>query len=517
MPRRKQARRTDVKDMRSILRLTYEQGLSVRAVSERLKLSKTTVSTYVLRAREAGLTAWRLPPGYDDDAAIERLVFRRVGRPPQDLDEPDWAALAQEIKRKGVTLLLLWQEYRAAHPNGYGYTWFCNRFMAFQRRTHVSFRNRYEAGAVMQTDYAGHTVPVVDPVTGVITQAQIFVAVLGASSFTFAMASASQKLPDWIDAQCRALSFVGGVPRAIVCDNLKAGVAKALWFEPTLNATFAAMAEHYDTTILPTRSRRPRDKGKVEGAVLIVERWILARLRNRQFFNLAELNAAIAVLLTDLNDRPMRHVGKSRRAIFEDIERSALAPLPAAPFEYAEWKTARVHPDYHVEVDKTFYSVPHRLIGRQVDVRLTHRVVEIFYDHTRVASHMRTSQRRGHVTVSEHMPKAHQRYANMSPANLIERANKTGPNTAALVERLMRDKPHPEQGYRSAMGVLSLARRYECERLEAACDRALTIGAVSYSSVNAILKAGFDKIPPATKPAKPTPAHGNIRGGSYYQ
>jgi transposase len=517
MPRRKQARRTDVKDMRSILRLTYEQGLSVRAVSERLKLSKTTVSTYVLRAREAGLTAWPLPPGYDDDAAIERLVFRRVGRPPQDLDEPDWAVMAQEIKRKGVTLLLLWQEYRAAHPNGYGYTWFCTRFMSFQRRTHVSFRNRHEAGAVMQTDYAGHTVPVVDPVTGVITQAQIFVAVLGASSFTFAMASASQKLPDWIDAQCRALSFIGGVPRAIVCDNLKAGVAKALWFEPTLNATFAAMAEHYDTTILPTRSRRPRDKGKVEGAVLIVERWILARLRNRQFFNLAELNAAIAVLLTDLNDRPMRHVGKSRRALFEDIERSALASLPAAPFEYAEWKNARVHPDYHVEVDKTFYSVPHRLIGRQVDVRLTHRVVEIFYDHARVASHMRTSQRRGHVTVSEHMPKAHQRYANMSPASLIDRANKTGPNTATLVERLMRDKPHPEQGYRSAMGILSLARRYERERLEAACDRALTIGAVSYSSVNAILKAGFDKIPPATKPAKPTPAHGNIRGGSYYQ
>jgi transposase len=243
-----------------------------------------------------------------------------------------------------------------------------------------------------------------------------------------------------------------------VCDNLKAGVAKALWFEPTLTATYAAMAEHYDTTILPTRSRRPRDKGKVEGAVLIVERWILARLRNRRFFSLADLNAAIALLLDDLNDRPMRYIGKSRRAIFEEIERSALAPLPAVPFEYAEWKRARVHPDYHVEVDKTFYSVPHRLIGRQVDVRLTHRVVEIFHDHMRVASHMRTSQRRGHVTVNEHMPKAHQRYANMSPASLIERASKMGPNTAMFVERLMRDRPHPEQGYRSAMGILSLAR-----------------------------------------------------------
>jgi len=394
MPRRKQARRTNVKDMRSILRLTYDQGQSVRAVSERLKLSKTTVSTYVLRAREAGLASWPLPPGYEDDAALERLLFRRVGRPPQDLTEPDWPLIVREIKRKGVTLTLLWQEYRAAHPHGYGYTWFCERFAAFCQRTHASFRNRHEAGAVMQTDYAGHTVPLVDPSTGEICQAQIFVAVLGASSLTFAMASLSQKLPDWIEGQCRALAYFGGVPKAIVCDNLKAGVAKALWFEPTLNETFAAMAEHYDTTVLPTRSRRPRDKGKVEGAVLIVERWILARLRNRTFFSLAELNAAIAELLEDLNNRAMRHVGKSRRELFEEIERPALSPLPAQPFEYAEWKRARVHPDYHVEVDKTFYSVPHRLIGRQVDVRLTHRVVEIFHDHKRVASHVRRSQRR---------------------------------------------------------------------------------------------------------------------------
>jgi transposase len=298
-----------MKDIRTILRLTHEHGLSVRAVSERLKISKTSVSTYLLRAREAGLSGWPLPPGYDD-AALERLLFRRVGRPPQDLSEPDWAMIARELKRKGVTLTLLWQEYRAAHPDGYGYTWFCDRFGAFQRRASATFRNRHEAGAVMQTDYAGHAVPIVDPDTGVIREAQIFVAVLGASSFTFAFASRSQKLPDWIEGQCRALTFFGGVTKAIVCDNLKAGVARALWFEPTLNQTFAAMAEHYDTTILPTRSRKPRDKGKVEGAVLIVERWILARLRNRCFFSLADLNAAIAVLLEDLNNRPMRHVGQ---------------------------------------------------------------------------------------------------------------------------------------------------------------------------------------------------------------
>lgn len=517
MPRRKQARRTSVKDIRTILRLTHEHGLSVRAISERLTISKTSVSTYLLRAREAGLSGWPLPPGYDDDAALERLVFHRVGRPPQDLSEPDWAMITRELKRKGVTLTLLWQEYRANHPDGYGYTWFCAGFGAFRRRASPTFRHRHEAGAVMQTDYAGHTIPLFDPDTGVIHQAQIFVAVLGASSFTFAFASLSQKLPDWIEGQCRALDFFGGVTKAIVCDNLKAGVATALWFEPTLNQTFAAMAEHYDTTILPTRSRKPRDKGKVEGAVLIVERWILARLRHRRFFNLPDLNAAIAELLEDLNNRPMRHVGKSRRELFEQIERVAMAPLPPTPFEYAEWKSAKVHPDYHVEVDKTFYSVPHGLIGRRVEVRLTHRVVEIFHDHKRVASHVRRSQRSGHVTVNEHMPKAHQRYANTTPASLIRQAARIGASTAILVERMMRDRPHPEQGYRSAFGILSLARRYERERLEAACERALTINAITYSSVTAILRSGLDRAPTAATAAKPAPPHANIRGGAYYQ
>lgn len=268
---------------------------------------------------------------------------------------------------------------------------------------------------------------------------------------------------------------------------------------------------------MPTRSKKPRDKGKVEGAVLIVERWILARLRNRRFFSLADLNAAIAALLEGLNNRPMRHIGKSRRQMFEEIERAALAPLPATPFEYAEWKTAKVHPDYHVEVDKTFYSVPHRLIGRRVDVRLTCRAVEIFHDHERVASHVRRSQARGHVTVNEHMPKAHQRYANVTPASLIKMAARIGVNAAILVERMMRDRPHPEQGYRSAMGIIALARRYERDRMEAACERALAIGAISYSSVSAILKSGLDRTKPATEPVTPTPAHANIRGGAYYQ
>jgi transposase len=515
MPRRKQPRRTDLRDLNSILRLTYEQGLSVRAVAERLKLSKTTVATYLLRAREAGCTRW--PPPDDLQLDAKGQIFRRVGRPPQDLSEPDWPTIALEMKRKGVTLSLLWQEYRAAHPNGYGYTWFCGKYLAFVQRRHAVFRNRHEAGAVMQTDYAGQTVPVMDPSTGEVRSAQIFVAVLGASSLTFVWATPSQKLPDWIEAQQRALAFFGGVPKAIVCDNLKAAVAKALWFEPTLNETFAAMAQHYDTTILPTRPRRPPDKGKVEGAVLIVERWILARLRRQSFFSIESLNAQIAGLNDELNDRMMRRVGKSRREIFEAVEHEALAPLPSEPFEYAEWKKAKVHPDYHVEADENLYSVPHVLLGRWVDVRMTHRVVEVFYDHKRVASHVRASQRVGHITVRAHMPKAHQRYADLTPARLIDRAKAVGPNTATLVERLMRDRPHPEQGYRSAMGVLALARRYDATRLEGACDRALTINAVSCSSVDSILRTGLDRARPTPPPPSPAPPHANIRGGSYYR
>jgi len=506
-----------VKDIESILRLTFGHGLSVRAVSERLKLSKTTVSTYLLRAREVGLAMWPLPAGLDDKQVLERRLFLRRGRPPLDVAEPDWPRISTELKRKGVTLTLLWQEYRESHPNGFGYTTFCTRFAEHESRASPTYRNRHVAGDTMECDYSGHTIPIIDPATGEVHTAQIYVAVLSASLYTFCYASLSQKLPDWIEANQRAFNYFGGVTKTTKIDNLKSGVAKALWFEPTLNATFAAFADHFDTAILPARPFRPRDKATAEGTVLVVQRWILARLRNERFFDLAHLNARIGILLEDLNSRTMRRYGKSRRALFDEVERSQLKPLPTTPFEYAEWKTAKIHPDYHVEVDKNFYSVPHTLIGRSVDVRLTRRTVEIFYMHKRVASHVRTSQRASYITVNEHMPKAHQRYANTTPRTLIDRAAKVGGNTAILVERLMRDRPHPEQGFRAAYGILSLVKRYEVERLEAACERALTIGALSYSSVANILKTGLDQAPPVAEPLKPAPTHGNIRGKGYYQ
>lgn len=294
-------------------------------------------------------------------------------------------------------------------------------------------------------------------------------------------------------------------------------MARPLWFEPSLNKTFSALATHYDTTILPTRPRKPRDKGKVEGAVLIVERWILARLRNQQFFSIQALNAAIGELVSALNGKVMRRVGQSRRDLYEQIERPALRALPDQPFEYAEWKRAKVHPDYHIEVLHGFYSVPHRLIGRQVDVRLTHRMIEIFYNHERVAVHHRRGQRGGHTTVREHMPKAHQRYGGMTPETLVSRGARIGYHVAALIERLIRERPHPEQGYRSALGVLGLERRFGRDRLEAACERALTHDTVRYASVQSILVTGLDKASEPPAPMTPAPRHDNIRGPGYYQ
>lgn len=508
-------KRIEMRQIREILRLSLGCGLSGRRVGQSLGVGKSVVLDYVRRARAAGLS-WPLPSELDSDAALDALLLPRQGRPRETAVQPDWGHVGRELKRPGVTLSLLWLEYRQIEPQGYSYSRFCELYGSWRKTAGATFRNRHRAGEVVQSDYAGQRVLVFDPALGRLREAQIFVATLGASSYTYAEATWTQGLPDWIGSHTRAFGFFGGVAKAIVCDNLKSGVTKPLWFEPTVNRTFEDMAVHYDTVVLPARVRKPRDKAKAENAVQVVQRWVLARLRNRQFFSLAALNAEITALVHELNDRPMRHVGKSRRELFEELERPALKALPQAPYQYAEWKQAKVHPDYHVEVDRNFYSVPHQLIGREVEVRLTLKVVEVFHDHRRIASHIRRSQRVGHVTVPEHMPKAHQRYANTTPRSLIRRAAEIGFNTAILVERLMRDRPHPEQGFRAAMGILSLKRRFGPDRLEAACTRALEIQAVSYSSVNSILKTGLDQAPDQQEPPKATAAHGNIRGSTYY-
>jgi transposase len=505
-----------MRKVREVLRLRHALGMSDRLIAQSTGIGKTTVGEYVRRAAVIGIT-WPVPEEIDD-AELERRLFtapsfeEKAKRPP-----PDWPQLHEELKRRGVTLMLLWQEYRADEPDGFGYSRFCGLYGDWRRSVSATMRQTHAAGEKLFVDYAGDTVPVIDPATDDARQAHVFVAALGASNFTYAEARWSEGLADWIGVHVNALAGIGGVPKAVVCDNLKAGVTKPSRYEPGINRTYQDLATHYGFAILPTRVRKPRDKAKVEVAVQIVQRFVLARLRNRRFFSLDELNAAIRECVAELNAKIMRKLGKSRSEMLETIERPALQSLPAEPYRYAEWKRCRVAPDYHVEIAGHFYSVPSRLIREVVEARITDTTVEIFHRGTRAASHAFSAVKNRHTTIPEHMPSAHRRYAEWTPARLMREAEKIGPATLALFEAIMRAKPHPEQGFRACLGILRLANRYCIERLDAACRRGNDIGARSYGSIASILKHGLDRAyREGRSPEGPPIRHSNIRGRGYY-
>ena len=434
--------RLSMRRIRDVLRLKHDSSLSERLIARTLQVSNGAVNSYLQRARVAGLT-WPLPDSFDDEA-LERLLFPAPHPKADARPGPDWAHVERELRRRGVTRALLWEEYRAAHPDGFGYSWFCEQYEAWKARARPTMRQTHLAGEKLFVDFAGDTIAVVDPSTGRARAVKLFVAALGASNYTYAEARERETLPDWIGAHVNLFAALGGVPRFVICDNLKAAVTNPDRYEPGLNRTYAEMARHYGTTILPARPRKPRDKAKVEVAVQVAQRWILARLRNRRFFCLAELNAAIRELLVDLNARTMRGFNASRAALFETIDRPALKPLPPEAYVFARWRRCRVAPDYHVEVEGHWYSVPFRLIRELVDVRTTDRTLEIFHKGQRVASHARTPNRRGHTTIPEHMPSAHRRHGQWTPARLIAAAERTGPSMAALCQAIMADRPHPE-------------------------------------------------------------------------
>jgi len=422
----------------------------------------------------------------------------------------------KELKRKGVTLSLLWVEYKQNQPDGYSYSQFCHHYRAWKKQLNPTMRQKHKAGEKLFIDYAGQTVAVVEPATGAVREAQIFVATMGASSYTYAEAHWTQSLPNWIGAHVRALAFLGGVPELLVPDNLKAGVTSPNLYEPDLNPTYQDFASHYGVAVVPTRVRKPRDKAKVEVGVQVVERWILARLRDRTFFSLADLNQAIAALLVELNRREMKHVGQSRRALFEALDKPALAPLPQRTYEFARWKKARVHIDYHVAFEKHHYSVPYKLTGKEVDIRATEKTLEIFYQRQRVASHPRAVSPGGYSTHRVHMPPEHQFYSQWSPERFQGWAQDIGEQTGELVRQVLNGRRHPEQAYRTCLGILGLAKRYSPERLEAACARANVAGIRSYKGVNNILKHQLDQVPLDPAPPSPLPSHANIRGEHYY-
>jgi len=510
--------RAAMRKIREALRLCLAEGLSPRQAGIATGLPRTTVRRYVERAAEVGL-GWPLPLDLDDRELEERLYGRAAPAPAAiTRPVPDWAEVHRELARKGVTLQLLWTEYRASCPDGFGYTWFTERYRAWAGRLDLVLRGDHRAGEKCFVDFAGQTIPITDPLTGEITGAQLFVAVLGASNHTYAEALPSQELPHWLGAHVRAFEFWGGAPAILVPDNLKAGVIRPHRYEPILNASYAEMAAHYGTAVIPARPRKPRDKAKVEAGVLVVERWVLAALRNRTFFSLAEANRAIGERVAWLNARPFKKLEGSRDSLFAELDRPALRPLPATPYEYAVWKQAKVSIDYHVELDRHYYSVPYGLVGEQVDVRASARTIEVFARGRRVASHPRSSAVGRHTTETAHMPESHRRHLEWTPGRLVAWGEQTGPATGALVAAILASRPHPEQGFRSCLGIFRLGRRHGEARLEAACARALAGGALSYRSVDSILRGGLERTPlPELPPVRATRTHANVRGPAAYE
>jgi transposase len=509
-----------MRKIKEALRLSYEKGLSPRQIAKSLDIGRTTIQEYLQRAQQAGLT-WPLAPEIDE-TSLESLLFPSPGSVVHEKRQmPPMEYLHQELKRKGVTLQLLWHEYKEKYPEGYQYSQFCRLYHQWAERLDPCLHQEYRAGEKLFVDYAGQTMEITDPKTGEIHPVSIFVATLGASNYTFAEATLCQDLPSWIQSHVHAFEFFQGVAEVLVPDNLRDAVTRSCRYEPDLNASYREMAEHYGAIIIPARVAKPRDKAKVESGVLQVERWVLAPLRHRTFFSLAELNEAIQKQLEFLNNRPFEKLQATRKSLFDTLERPVLKPLPVNRFVFAEWKTARVNIDYHIEVDRHYYSVPYQLIHERVEVRLSDTTVEVFLKGHRIASHLRSYLPGKYSTLSEHRPKSHQRHLQWTPSRLIQWAGSIGPQTQKLLTFILENRPHPEQGYRSCLGVLRLRKRYSPERLEAACARALVFKAYSYKNVESILKSGLDQQPlncsSSSEPHLPLLEHENLRGRHYYQ
>lgn len=512
------AKRLPMRKLREILRLHFEKRHSNRAIGRSCRTSPSTVSDYVNRAKVAGLP-WPLPDELDDDA-LNRLLFPNEHAPVRSRPEPDFALIHLELKKKHVTKLLLWQEYREEHAEGYQYSQFCERYRRWADSLTVTMRQTHIAGQKTFVDFSGDGIDIVDPNTGECRTAKLFIAVLGASNFTFVEAVLNEKLPTWIQCHVHAFDYFQGVSEIIVPDNLKSGVTRADYYDPDINPTYADFAEHYDTAVIPARKRKPRDKAKVEQGVLLAERWILAALRNEEFGSLEELNAAIRPLLEKLNNRPMQKIKKSRREVFEAIEREALRPLPEARYELSTWKKAKVNIDYHVEFDDHYYSVHYTQYTtgrRKVEIRATATTVEVLFGGRRIASHVRSYEKFTHTTKPEHMPDSHRRNLEWPPSRIVAWARSVGPCTAQVIEEIMKSRRHPEQGYRSCLGVLRLRHRYPDDRIERACERAVRFRLFSRRSIEAILKRNKDRIRDDDAPVqKSLPLHSNVRGSGYY-
>ena len=508
--------RLAMRRIREILRLCWELKLGQTKIAESLGISSSTVNRLVLRAVAAGLS-WPLPAELDD-TALERLLYPlRLDR-PQARPQPDWNHVHAQLKLKGVTLSLLWQEYKEEHPDGYQISQFCDLYREWRSRLNITMRQTHQAGQKVFSDFAGAKFKVIDSVTGEVRFANLFVSTLGASNFTFAEVFWDQSSQSWCNGQAAAFRYFQGVPSVIVPDNPKSAVNKPSRYEPEINEAYAHMAAHFGCAVIPARIRRPKDKAKVESAVGVATRWIFARLRNRDFFSLEELRQAVRPLLEDLNNRPFKKLPGSRRSTFESVDKPALRPLPEHFYEYFEIHKVTVNLDYHVEFDQHWYSVPHQLLRKQVELRVTANVVEVLHAGKRVASHSRSSAQGGQTTLDVHRPKSHREYAQRSPERLIDTAAIIGPATMRVIQLAFEDRAHPEEAYNRCCGILKLGKKLGADRLEAACERGLATGAISYRSIKSILNHGLDRrpLPKSQTSNQLRVIHKNIRGASYF-
>jgi transposase len=496
--------------IREILRLYYHRGLSQKKISTALGCARSSVGEYIRRARTAGLS-WPLPAELDDEDLLEKHIF---GPPPEKQKaQPDCASIHIELKRKGVTLELLWHEYKELNPDGYQQTQFCNIYRNWRKTAGLVMRQEHKAGQKAFSDFAGTTLPITNPGTGEVTQAHLFVCALGASSYTYARLFSNETSESWCNGHAYAFSFFQGCPEIVVPDNPRPVVTKASPYEPDVNPSFAQMANHFDVAVIPARVRKPKDKAVVEAAVGLATRWILAALRNRTFFSLGEANDAVKELLIKLNSRPFKKMPGSRISRFQELDKPALQALPKEPYEFVQIKYASVNiADYHVQFDGCWYSAPFHYRGRQVEVRASTRTVEIFLRGKRIASHARHINTGKTSTLKEHRPQHHQDYGEWPPERLVRWAAQIGSFTKLLVERLLSETDHPEQAYRRCFGVLRLAKSVGNDRLNAAAARALAINACSLKSVQSILNAGLEGRPLPEKPRQLTIIHENIRG-----
>ncbi len=505
-----------MRKIKEILRFKYGSGLNYHQIARSVNVSTSTVHDIINRCNKAGLT-WPLPLELECENALENLLYPEKTTAARKKPEPDMALIYKELKRKSMTLLLLWEEYKTLYPDGYQYSYFCEQFKKWRAKLNPVLRQYYRAGERTEVDYAGQTMQITDPQTGKSYEAVIFVAVLAASNYIYAEAVLSVDLASWIASHVRTFEFFGGVTEILVPDNPKTGIIHPCRYEPELNRTYAEMAAHYGIAVIPARPYRPRDKPRAENSVQIVERRIIAKLRNRTFFSLEELNQAIWAELKPLNETPFQKLDGSRKSLYEELEKTALKPLPARPFEYAVWKKLTVNIDYHVEVNNSYYSTPYQLVKETIEARISNSTVEIFYRGKRVASHRLLLGKGKFSTLLEHRPASHQKHLEWTPSRIAGWAAQTGPKTKELAKLIMEQKPHPEQGFRSCLGLIRLGDRYGKERLEAASTRALYYGTVNYKSVKSILKHGLDGKLPTEQPSIQPIVHKNIRGADYYK